>query len=332
MGQNMMKKVSVIIPVYNAEKFLVKCIESLVKQTLEEIELIFINDGSTDLSLQILKKYERNFPQKVIVYSKENGGQASARNYGIQKSNGKYIGFVDADDYVDTCMYEEMYKKACNEHSDYVECRYQYLKIDEKGLEQSIRPYGNVRPYNNQKEMFIDPLVSPWNKIYKSAILKEHGCFFTEGVIYEDTAFYTKVIPYLHTRSFVDKAYVYHYLWPGSTMNNKKYTRIGNIFPVLEDIISYYKENNFFGNYKMELEYFCVKILLCSSLKRIAQVNDRTIRNDLIKKTQEFIKIHFPNYRKNKYMQKEKIGLYMRWMNKVTIPIVVSTARICKKR
>ena len=105
MGQNMMKKVSVIIPVYNAEKFLVKCIESLVKQTLEEIELIFINDGSTDLSLQILKKYERNFPQKVIVYSKENGGQASARNYGIQKSNGKYIGFVDADDYVDTCMY-----------------------------------------------------------------------------------------------------------------------------------------------------------------------------------------------------------------------------------
>ena len=115
-------------------------------------------------------------------------------------------------------------------------------------------------------------------------------------------------------------------------MNNKKYTRIGNIFPVLEDIISYYKENNFFGNYKMELEYFCVKILLCSSLKRIAQVNDRTIRNDLIKKTQEFIKIHFPNYRKNKYMQKEKIGLYMRWMNKVTIPIVVSTARICKKR
>ena len=107
-----MNKVSVIVPVYNAQNFLEKCIESLTQQTLKEMELIFVNDGSTDQSLQILEKYQKRFPKKVMVYSKENGGQASARNLGIAKSRGEYIGFIDADDYVDTHMYEAMYKKA----------------------------------------------------------------------------------------------------------------------------------------------------------------------------------------------------------------------------
>ena len=146
-----MNKVSVIVPVYNAQNFLEKCIESLTQQTLKEMELIFVNDGSTDQSLQILEKYQKRFPKKVMVYSKENGGQASARNLGISKSRGEYIGFIDADDYVDTHMYEAMYKKAKKENSDYVECQYHYLQIDAKGQEKEIPQYGHVRAYNRKR-------------------------------------------------------------------------------------------------------------------------------------------------------------------------------------
>ena len=160
-----MKKVSVIVPVYNAQNFLEKCIESLTQQTLEEIELIFVNDGSTDQSLHILETYRKRFPDKMMVYSKENGGQASARNLGIAKSHGEYIGFVDADDHVDVHMYEAMYERAKKESSDYVECQYHYLQIDDNGQEKEIPQYGHVRAYNSDKEMFIDPLVSPWNKL-----------------------------------------------------------------------------------------------------------------------------------------------------------------------
>ena len=326
-----MKKVSIIVPVYNAQNFLEKCIESLTQQTLEEIELIFVNDGSTDQSLHILETYQKRFPDKMMVYSKENGGQASARNLGIAKSHGEYIGFIDADDYVDVNMYGAMYEKAKEESSDYVECQYHYLQVDDKGHEKEIPQYGRVRAYDSDKEMFIDPLVSPWNKLYRASILKENQCLFTEGVIYEDTAFYIKVIPYLKIRSFLPEAYVYHYLWPGSTMNDKKYERIGNIFVVLEDVIKYYKENRFEHLYGMELEYFCVKILLCSSLKRIAQIDNKMIRNQLVKKTNQFIKEYFPEYRKNAYIRKGSTGLYMRCVNAVTIFAVVNVFRVIHK-
>ena len=93
-----MKKVSVIVPVYNTEQYLKKCIESLLNQTLEEIEIVIVNDGSTDHSKQILEEYANNYKDKVKLFSKENGGQASARNLALKNCEGKYIGFLDSDD------------------------------------------------------------------------------------------------------------------------------------------------------------------------------------------------------------------------------------------
>ena len=101
---------------------------------------------------------------------------------------------------------------------------------------------------------------------------------------------------------------------------------------ILEDVIKYYKENGFEHIYGMELEYFCVKILLCSSLKRIAQINNKKIRNQLVKRTNRFIKEYFPEYRKNAYVRKEHTGLYMRCMNAVTIFAAVCVFRLRHKK
>ena len=116
-----MPKVSVIVPVYNVEEYLERCLDSLVNQTLKDIEIIIVNDGSTDGSKEIIQKYLNKY-KNIVYLEKENGGLSSARNYGIPYAKGEYIGFVDSDDYVELTMYEKMYNKAIEEKSDMVEC------------------------------------------------------------------------------------------------------------------------------------------------------------------------------------------------------------------
>lgn len=107
-----MKKVSVIVPVYNVEKYLERCLNSLVNQTLQDIQIIVVNDGSPDNSQEIIDRFEKEYPDKLKGYIKENGGLSDARNYGMQFVEGEYVAFVDSDDYVDDTMYEKLYIKA----------------------------------------------------------------------------------------------------------------------------------------------------------------------------------------------------------------------------
>lgn len=111
-------KVSVIVPVYNVEKFIDKCLNSLVNQTLKEIEIIVVNDGSPDNSQKIIDKYVKKYPEKVQSFIKENGGQGSARNIGIVKAKGEYISFVDSDDWLDLDALEKMYSLAKKDNTD----------------------------------------------------------------------------------------------------------------------------------------------------------------------------------------------------------------------
>lgn len=308
-----MVKVSVIVPVYNTEKYLRRCLDSLVNQTLKELEIILVNDGSTDSSCQIMNEYESKYPGRMKVYTKENGGQATARNAGIQRSIGNYIGFVDSDDYVDENMFEVMYQAAKRDDSDLVECHYHYL-CEEGKKTKEYKTRGDIRQYKDQKDMFINPQVSPWNKLYRREILMHQGVDFPEGLIYEDTAFYIKTIPFIQKETFVTEHFVHYFLRGNSTMNANKSKKVGHIIPVLENILNFYKINNFYTTYQEELEYFCVKILLCSSLSRIGRVKDRKTAKELYEATFSFIHEHFPAYKQNHYFS-GKIGIYSRIVN-----------------
>ncbi|MDD4509937.1 MAG: glycosyltransferase, partial [Oscillospiraceae bacterium] len=117
-----MRKISVIVPVYNVERYLRTCMDSLVNQTLEDIEIIVVNDGSPDNSLSILEEYEKKYAEKVSVYSIENHGVSYARNYGADRAEGEYLLFVDSDDFVEPQMCEMLYEKAVNDGNDLVLC------------------------------------------------------------------------------------------------------------------------------------------------------------------------------------------------------------------
>ncbi len=126
-----MKKVSVIVPVYNVERYLEKCLNSLVNQTLAEIEIIVVNDGSEDNSKKIIDDFQQKYPLIIRPFSKENGGLSDARNFGLAKATGEFVGFVDSDDYVSETMFEEMYQLAKKHSAEMVICNLQ--KVDEDG-------------------------------------------------------------------------------------------------------------------------------------------------------------------------------------------------------
>ena len=309
-----MVKVSVIVPVYNTQEYLTDCLLSLVKQTLSNIEIIVVNDGSTDGSLGIIQKFAKDYPEKIVVLNKENGGQATARNLGIQHASGEYIGFIDSDDYVHPDMYKEMYEVAKASDSDLVECNYDYLKLKNQKL-TALKKHGRTRKFIDQMDMFLDPMVAPWNDLYKSSVLKKSGVLFPEGYIYEDTSFFIKMIPFIHKSEFINKSFVYHMFHETSTMNANKSRRVADIFSVLNDIITFYKENNFWNEYQMEVEYFCLKILLCSSMQRISLVRNRQIRRELLDETLKMLSTQFSDYKKNPYLQQ---GLKSRYMKSIT--------------
>ena len=211
-----MPAVSVIVPVYNTEKYLEECIRSLTEQTLSSLELIFVDDGSTDASPKILERYRARDPEHIRVITQKNAGQGKARNVGLAAATGEYVGFVDSDDYVDRRMYAAMYTRAGSEELDLVECDFHYLEED--GREK--RSYGSA---------------APWNKLIRRRLLTDNDIWFPEGYIYEDTSFYLKLRPFVKKQAKMLGVYVYHRDRGDSTMNDNKSRRVGNIFLVLQD-------------------------------------------------------------------------------------------------
>ena len=123
-----MPKLSVIVPVYNTELYLDKCLESIVNQTFDDIEIIVVNDGSPDNSEGIIQKYIRNYPNKIKYFKKENGGLSDSKNFGVEKATGEYITFVDSDDYIDHDLYLQLLE-CMNNQVDLI--KFKFIRIDE---------------------------------------------------------------------------------------------------------------------------------------------------------------------------------------------------------
>lgn len=310
-----MPKVSIIVPVYNVEKYIERCLDSLVNQTLKDIEIIIVNDGSTDGSKEIIQKYLNKY-KNIVYLEKENGGLSSARNYGIPYAKGEYIGFVDSDDYVEITMYEKMYNKAIEEKSDMVECDFIWEYPNKKRED-----IGKI--YSDKKEAIVEARVVAWNKIIKKDIIEKTKITFPEGLRYEDIEFFYKIVPYLNKISFVKETLV-HYVQRESSIANTQNERTGEIFKIWENVLNYYIENNIFNEYRSELEYSYTRILLCSSLKRITKVKDRKVRKALIKLTWQNLNKKFPQWKQNKYLNSTKSfkNLYLKSINKFIINLL----------
>ena len=308
-----MVKVSIIVPFYNVEKYIEKCLTSLVNQTLEEIEIILVNDGSKDNSIKVAKDFEQKYPAKIRYYEKPNGGLGDARNFGIKFAKGEYIAFLDSDDYVEPTMYEEMYEMAIKEKSDMVECNFWWEYPNKKKEDIGVE-------YKNQNDMLLKARVVAWNKLIKKEIYEKHPeARFAVGLRYEDVEGFYKILPYINKVSFVRKPFI-HYVQRNNSISNTQNKKNEEMFIVLDNVLNYYKEKNIYEKFEKELEYTYTRYLLCSSLKRISKIQEKQIRKDLLEKTWNELNTKFPDWKKNKMLNSNWSlkNMYIKSVNKMT--------------
>ena len=183
-----MKKVSIIIPAYNCEKTLAECLGNVVHQTLKDIEVIIVDDASTDGTWNIIAECESQFPELIMaVKSDENRGPGGARNIGLMYASGEYIGFVDSDDIVSTSMFEKMYLTAKEGDYDIVDCGYYNQEKDNAIVHTSDALTGDMDGYKRSELIVSGGYV--WSRIFRRELIAESGIGFREGVVLEDAEF-----------------------------------------------------------------------------------------------------------------------------------------------
>ncbi len=206
-------KVSIIVPVYNVEKYLRRCIDSLISQTLKDIEIILVDDGSPDNCGKIIDEYAKQYGNIIVVH-KENGGLSDARNAGLNVATGEYIGFVDPDDYTEPQMYEIMYNSAKENDSDLVICGYNEI-FSESYTEK--RNFDSLKS-SSDAESLVGKYINgefgayAWNKLYKYSVIKENNLAFPKGIqLTEDVIFLFDFLKYAGIYSVADEL-LYNYI------------------------------------------------------------------------------------------------------------------------
>ncbi len=291
-------KLSIIVPVYGVEKYIDKCLNSLVKQSLKEIEIIVVNDGTKDNSQKIIDKYVKKYPDKIKSYIKENGGQGSARNYGLKKATGEYIGYVDSDDFVEKDMYKKLYNKAKENNYDIVVCG--NYNVSEDYQNKNIDTF--INNYNTDLENIFFGKMAVWNKIYKRDILIKNKLEFKEKVWYEDLAFTLKAIMNSNTFAFIDEPLYDYLIREGSTMNNSNVQRNLEILDAFNDILSYIKHNKK-EEYFSKIEFLAIDHIYISAIVRVLKAEaDDKVKRETINKLIDYMNTNFPDYKNNKYI------------------------------
>lgn len=287
-------KLSIILPVYNVEEYLEECLESLINQDYSPYEIIAVNDGSTDNSLKILKKYEKKYPKLLKVYSKENGGLSRARNFGMEHAKGKYLFFVDSDDYILPNALKILGKHL---DKDYDIIGYPFIMGNEEHSE--FLATSNKSTEDKQKRL-ITGSPGAQNKICKKELYSKNNITFLEDVYYEDLATTPKLALYTKKIKFIDDPLYFYRVRPNSIMTNPVYNpKVDAIFIVLEQLKEYFD-----GRYKEEIEYLYIEHLLRgASLRYLGFQNCQEQLDRIVK----IMKENYPNWSKNKYYKKENL-------------------------
>lgn len=243
--------VSVIVPIYNVEKYLNKCVDSIINQTLENIEIILVDDGSTDSCGEIIDEYARK-DNRIIVIHKENSGQSSARNMGLDIARGKYIGFVDSDDWIESNMYEDLYKSIEESNLDIAVCgRRAYTEggklLNEIEIDDELINFKNykIKDYISNY-LFYKHTVVVWNKLYKNKIIKNNNIRF-ENVSYvgsEDALFNYNIICHVNRIKCINRIYYNQLSREGSTARTYKYGYMNRTANMIECMKKYSMKTN----------------------------------------------------------------------------------------
>ncbi|AGK95886.1 glycosyltransferase family 2 protein [Clostridium pasteurianum] len=283
-----MIKVSIIIPIYNVEAYLRKCLDSVIKQTFKDIEIILINDGSSDNSLNICKEYS-NKDKRIKIIDKRNEGVSKARNVGLLCARGEYISFVDSDDWIELNMIEELYNSVSSNNAEF--CMSNYIRENESksqyvdaNIELKKLQDNEIKEYllipliereNNQKEHILASFRGPWGKLFKRDIIEKYNIKFKKDLIVgEDFIFNLEFLVYIN-KAVINEGFYYHYLTNSNSIT-MKYKKdcwrliYRNTILYLEDFL---KKNNLYLEAKDKVNKLIIKYFLMSVINEGSKDN-----------------------------------------------------------
>lgn len=292
--------VSVIVPVYNVEKYIRVCLDTLVHQTLSNIEIIVVNDGTKDDSQKIIDEFSSLYPDKIIALKKENGGLSDARNYGLEHASGAYVGFVDSDDYTDIEMYQKLYEKAKQENADIVVCGY-YGVQEQNGQFRHFQK-GNLQEFDkslqeNPRLLYMNSTYA-WNKLYRRELFIKTGIRYPKGCLYEDMAVTWTLFLHANKISKVDEPLYYYILKREGAITATYSSKTLQMFQSMELVNTYYKEQNAFNQYQDILCFLNLKHMLLR-FQDFPGYHNLSLKKTMIKTGFQHMNRNFKNWKAN---------------------------------
>lgn len=299
-------KVSIIVPIYNAGKYLEKCLTSITNQTLEDIEIILVLDCPTDGSNNIAEAFAVNDKRISLIYNKENLHTGLSRNKGIEAAHGEYIGFFDHDDYCEPDMYELLYQKAEQEHQDVVRCNFWCdYKVKSKDVSEGYN-YPDCSAEVTDKEWFYENISSNniscviWNHIYRTDFLKQNNIRFLDSrkICSEDSIFFMNIYDKIEKIGIIPD-YLYHHVFHSDNTGKKyDYRSISSRVSFFEELYKFLKEKKIseskcqaflFKNVIRSLYSASRQALLLFPLKKAIGEINLLRKNDLVMKQFYFL-------------------------------------------
>lgn len=288
--------VSIVVPIYKVENVLDRCIQSIINQSYKNIEIILVDDGSPDNCPKMCDKYKTT-DKRIKVIHKENGGLSSARNVGIKKSKGKYICFVDSDDYIEKDYIKKMYYTIKKTNLDFVVCNYN--RVYNKKIQK-------CKVDKFKTDNFITP--AAWNKMYKKSLFDEIS--FPEGLYYEDLGTFPKLYCLGSNYKIVDD-YLYNYVQNDNSIMHQKNDKIFDVYKILNDNYDYIVKNNNVLIHNIEIAY--IFHILIGTMYRASFRKDFTYKMyiSIIKEVTTKFKCWYKNKNIKKLNIMYKIYLWM---------------------
>lgn len=292
-------KLSIIIPVYNVEKYLEKCLNSVIYPGLGNYEIIIVNDGSSDSSPSIAESYAEKYPSLIRIVNKENGGLGSARNAGLEIARGEYVQFLDSDDYLSENAVPEMLEAAAQDFDIVI---FDYVSVNELGREfdycRGCEKDGSFSLDEYPQLLFDSP--SACNKLIRRRLFSNNSIVFPDRIWFEDLCTIPKLYPHARRISAVPKAWYKYLRRPGSITNTASAGRNSEMLQVCSSVLDYYRSLGQYEKYSAELEYMCAYNELLTSSTRVNLADRRSpVQDELVK----WFKEHFPDYQENKYVK-----------------------------
>lgn len=262
--------ISIIIPVYNVEKYVRRCLDSITLQTYTNLEIIIVNDGSTDNSKNICEEYVSK-DNRIKMINQNNFGLSSARNVGIELANGKYIAFVDSDDFVDLNYIKSMYDEASINNTDIVCCDFNYIDEDDKKwtrIDRDNKYYFNMEAIDDIIIGKQYTEVMTWNKLYKLDLFITNNIRFPVGKLNEDNFTTYKLYYYSNKISLINDKLYYYFQRKNSIMNSKFNIKRLDILEVTFEMREFFKDKNIDLNDKIDSYDFAIKSNLLNKMIR----------------------------------------------------------------